>query len=57
MNWESSIDIYTLPCIKYIPSGELVYSTGRSAWGSMMTERGVGGVVVEGKLKREGTCV
>ena len=37
MNWESSIDIYTLPSRKYIASGELLYSTERSAWCSVMT--------------------
>ena len=24
MNWESSIDIYTLPCVKQIASGKLL---------------------------------
>ena len=28
MNWESSIDICTLPCIKQIISGNLLYNTG-----------------------------
>ena len=30
LNWESSTDIYTLPCIKQIASGKLVYSIGSS---------------------------
>ena len=24
-NWESKTDIYTLPCVKYIASGKLLY--------------------------------
>ena len=28
MNWEIRIDIYTLQCVKQIPSGNLLYSTG-----------------------------
>ena len=30
-NRESIIDINTLPCVKYIDSGKLLYSTGSSA--------------------------
>ena len=30
MNRESSIDIYTLPCVKLTASGKLLYSTGIS---------------------------
>ena len=37
MNWESSIDIYTLPCAKYIASRKLLYNTGSSAWCSVMS--------------------
>ena len=37
---KSSIDIYTLPCLKYIASRKLLYSTGSSAWCSVMTWRG-----------------
>ena len=36
-NWESSIDVYTLPCVKQIASGKLLHSTGRSARCSLMT--------------------
>ena len=37
-NSESSIDIYVyIPCVKQIASGKLLYSTGSSAWGSVMT--------------------
>ena len=28
MNWEIGIDTYTLPCVKWIASGNLLYSTG-----------------------------
>ena len=43
MNWESSTDIYiyTLPCVKQIVSGKLLYNTGSSAQCSMTT-RGMG---------------
>ena len=44
MNWESSVDIYTLPCRKYIASGELSYSTERSALCCDDLEGGVGEV-------------
>ena len=37
MNWEIRIDILTLPCVKQIASGNLLYSTGSSAWCSVMT--------------------
>ena len=44
MNWEIKIDIYTWPCIKWIASGKLLYTTGSSAQCSAMTSRGtVGG--------------
>ena len=36
-NWEIRIDIYTLPCEKWIASGNLLYSTGSSARCSVMT--------------------
>ena len=37
---ENSIDMYTLSCVKQIASGKLLYSTGSSAWCSVMTLRG-----------------
>ena len=37
MNWEISIDIYTLSCVKQIASGNLLYSTGSSAGCSVVT--------------------
>ena len=36
-NGESSIDIYTLLCIKYIASEKLLYNIGSPAWHSVMT--------------------
>ena len=33
----NGITIYILPCVKQIASGKLLYSTGRSAQGSVMT--------------------
>ena len=48
MNWESRIDIYTLPCVKQLASGKLLYNTESSAlcsdhldgWGGRGWERG-----------------
>ena len=40
MNWEVRIDIYTLPCVKSIVSGNLLYSTGSSTQCSVMTHMG-----------------
>ena len=37
MKQESSIDIYTLPCMKYIAKGKLLHSRGSSAQCSAMT--------------------
>ena len=30
-NWEIRIDIYTLPCVSLIATGNVLYSTGSSA--------------------------
>ena len=37
MNWEIRFNLSTLPCVKYIASGNLLYCTGSSAWCSVMT--------------------
>ena len=37
MNWEIGTDINTLPYVKQIAWGNLLYSTGSSAWCSVMT--------------------
>ena len=47
---ESSIDIYTLPCVKEMASGKLLYSMGSSAQCSVTTYRV--GIGVGGRLKR-----
>ena len=39
-NRESSIDIYTLPCIKEIAGEKLLYKTGSPTWCFVMTEVG-----------------
>ena len=36
-NWEIRTDIYALPCVKEMAHGKLLYSTGSSAWRSVMT--------------------
>ena len=36
-NGESTIDIYTLSCIKEIAGEKLLYNTGSPAWHSVMT--------------------
>ena len=55
MNWEIRIDIYTLPCVKQIASGNLPYSRGSSARCSVMTW--MGGMAWGGRSKREGIYV
>ena len=42
-NWEIRFDINTLPCVKKIAIGNLLYNTGRSAQCSVMTRGGMGG--------------
>ena len=37
MNWESSIDIYTLSCVKQIAGGELLYNPEKPARRVVMT--------------------
>ena len=39
MHWESSSDICNLPCLKQMPIRKLLYSTGNSAWFSVMIQR------------------
>ena len=36
-NQESSIETYTLPCVKQMASKKLLYTVGSSAWCSVMT--------------------
>ena len=43
MNGKSSINMYTLSCVKQIAGGKLLYNAGGPAWCSVMTWRdGVG---------------
>ena len=37
-NWEIGIGMYTLPHVKQPVDGNLLYSTGNSAQGSLMTQ-------------------
>ena len=37
MNGESSIDIYTVPCVKQMADEKFLYNTGSSARSSVMT--------------------
>lgn len=50
-NWDSSNDMYALPCIKWTASGMWLYSTGSSA---VLCDDLEGGKKVRGRLKREG---
>ena len=51
-NWESGVDIYTLPCEKQIASGKQPHDTGSSAQGSVAIYRG--GMRGGGRGAREG---
>ena len=39
MNGESSMEAYTLPYVKYIDSGNLLYDTGNANQGSVIAQR------------------
>ena len=52
MNWEIGIDILTLPCVKQIASGNLLYITGSSARCSVITY--MGGMGGEGGSRGRG---
>ena len=56
MNWRSKTDIHTLPCVKQIASVKRLYSTGSSAWCSVMSS-GIGVEGVRGAQEGEGTCI
>ena len=57
MNWETGIDVCAPPFVKQIASGNVLYSTGSSAWCSVVTSMGGMGVGVGGRSKREGIYV
>ena len=51
------MEICTLPCVKWIASGDLLYDSGSSNWCSVTTRRAGVRWKVGGKFKREGTYV
>ena len=53
----SSMETYTLPYVKQIASENLLYDSGNSNCGSVITQRGWMEWEVGGKFKREGTYV
>ena len=56
-HWEVRTELYTIPCVKWTASGELLYSTGSSAQCSGTTERaGMGDDAVgwEGNSRQRG---
>ena len=57
MNWETGIDINTLLCVKQTACGKLLYSTGSSAWCSVVTERGGKEGGLGRRSKRQGIYV
>ena len=57
MNWEIGIDMYTLPRIEQIASGDLLQSTGSLVQSPVVTCVGGMGGEVGGRLKREGIHV
>ena len=48
MNLKSSIDIYTLPCVKQTARGKMLYNTGSPAW-RLKGQEWVGREVQEGE--------
>ena len=52
MNWEIGIDIHTLPCVNQVADGNLLYTTGKSAWCCDDLDGGIG-VWVGRRSKRE----
>ena len=46
---------HTLPYVKYIANGNLLYDSGNLSWGSVTTSRDGMGREMEGRFKREGT--
>ena len=57
MNWESSLDVYILPCVKQVTSKKLIHNTGSSAWCSVIDYLKGLGLEVEGRLQRKGVYV
>ena len=57
MNGESSMETYTLPYVKQIASGNLLYNSGNSNQGSVTTQRGRMEWEEGERFKKEGTQV
>ena len=55
-HWEVRTELYTIPCVKWTASGELLYSTGSSAQCSGTTER-VGMGEWDGCSRGRGICI
>ena len=51
------METYTLPYVKQITSGNLLYDSGSSNWSSVTTQRGGMWWELRGKFKTEGTYV
>ena len=54
---KSSVETYTLPCVKQIASGNSLYAPGSSREGSVMTWRAGMGREVAGRFRRDGAHV
>ena len=57
MNGNSSMEAHTLTHVKQTAKGNLLYDSGNSHWGSVVTQRGGKGWEVGGRFKREETYV
>ena len=57
MNWKSTADIYTPPCVKQMASGKQLFNRGSPAQCSVMTQMGELGWALGGRLKKKGMSV
>ena len=57
LHWEIRSDVYTLPCVTQIASGDLLYSAGSSLALCDLQEWERGGGSWGGRLNREGIHV
>ena len=56
MNGESSMEAYTLTYVKQIASENLLYDSGNSNWGSVITQRDGNGWEERGIQEGEALC-
>ena len=56
-NWENSTETYTLPYVKWIASGTLLFDTGSSTQCSVTTQKGGEGQDLGERFKKEETYV